>query len=89
MCSTPKKTGVLFRAARIEEVDADYTSMLRRASERVDRIQREREERRVREQSTHEVDRPESSSEPEQTSLRPSFLSRLWDYLNKPHTLFH
>lgn len=89
MCSTPKRTGVLFRATRVEEVDADYTSMLRRASARADRIQREREEQREREQPIHEAVQSESDNAQEPTSLRPSLRSRVWGYLNKPHYLFH
>lgn len=91
MCSTPKRTGIMFRAARIEEDSTactDYTAMLRRASRRMDRVQSEREAQQVREQGVQPGALPESGSAPVQSKPRPPFLSRLWDYLNTPHYLF-
>jgi len=61
MCSTPKRTGTLFRAARIKEENAGYASMLRRASQRMDRIQCEREAQQDREQADKPRPVPESS----------------------------
>lgn len=88
MCSTPKRTGTLFRAARIKEDNAGYASMLRRASERMDRIQCERETQQDREQADKPRPVPESSRAPVQDNPELSCLSRLWDYLNTPHYLF-
>ena len=87
MCSTPKRTGTLFRTARIKEDNAGYTSMLRRASERMDRIQCERETQQGREQGIKPRSTPESPPVPVQDKREPSYLSRLWDYLNTPRYL--
>ena len=92
MCSTPKRTGVLFRSTRVDESKADYadySSMLRRASERADEIQRAREAKREREQVLPPVVSQESASHSAQATVAPpSRLSRLWAWLNTPHYLF-
>ncbi len=89
MCSTPKRTGTLFRAARIKEDNAGYASMLRRASERMDKIQCEREVQQGRdEQGIKPRSSPESIPATVQDKHKPPCLSRLWDYLNTPYYLF-
>ena len=53
MCSTPKRTGILFHATRLGEETAgsDYTAMLRRASRCMDKVQDKREMQSPREQA--------------------------------------
>ena len=89
MCSTPKRTGTMFRAARVEESrtdSPDYASMLRRASSRMDSIERERDARGASRQPPR--DAPGKRRKPPQTPPESTLLSRIWHYLNTPHYLF-
>ncbi len=90
MCSTPKRTGILFHAARLEEGTAgsDYTAMLRRASRCMDKVKDKREMQSPREQAKKPSTAPRPETRRVQSKPEPSFLSRCWDYLNSPHYLF-
>jgi len=90
MCSTPKRAGTMFRAARVEESrtdSPDYVNMLRRASSRMDSIERERDD--VHGASRQPLrDDPGYRRKPPQTPPESTLLSRVWHYLNTPHYLF-
>ncbi|TCK18033.1 hypothetical protein DFR30_1292 [Thiogranum longum] len=81
----------MFRSSRVDESRAgyeDYSSMLRRASERIDNLQRARDAQRECEQNSPPVASPGPASDPTQTTSRSSWLSRFLVYLNTPRFLF-
>ncbi|GEM_PF-3397888 len=90
MCSTPKRTGILFHSARLEEdtASSDYTAMLRRASRRMDKVQEKRERQSAPEPAKKSGAAPGPETHRVRSKPEPSFLSRCWNYLNTPHYLF-
>ena len=66
MCSTPKRTGILFHAARLEEdmAGSDYTAMLRRASRCMDKVQDKQEIQSPREQANTSSTAPAGPKNP-------------------------